>query len=798
MLIHKIRLVNFISHKDTVIELSQGLTAIIGRNGAGKTSILDAISYALFKEHSRGREENLINRRAFSAQVQLLFSSNGRSYEITWKIERGKRALAVLKDAQSGSPILVDAGERTVIPEMERILGISRDVFLNAAYIRQGEIAELLKARPAERKELISKLLGIEALEKIWESLRTPIKILENRLERLREKAGREPELRRTLEDHSSQLLELQKKLESERVKLKDLEDRLKEVEERIKVLEEERSRIEGLREALSKLERLIDSKRRELDNARRELEIVEGAEEKIRRLDEVKMERERLRREVEEIREEISKLKILKSGEEDIRRRIDDVSDEVRSLKGFISESLRKLEEALQSGPVEVEEFSEKLSSALDEYGGERERLRERISRLMEEIGELRGRRESLLNHLEELEAGGAVCPLCKRPMDERHRERVLEEIRGELEEVENKIRILEVERDELKLDLERVNSILDELGRLDRERFEEAVIKIRSLESELSELKRLSEAAKHASSELEKLEEKLEEKLSRLRRVEEELIELERGRGLIETLGSAELLRRRINGLISEIAELENKKKWMEDRISKSGYSLGEYEKLRREENAILKEIGDLKAAISSIIQKMENLESERKRLEKELGEAEEASRKAKALESYIRLLKTIRECFSKDGVQRYARTLAKKSIEYYAKRFLQFFSLTYSDLRLDEDYNVYLYGPLGEQTIDSLSGGEKTAVALCLRLGIAAALTGNRIRCILMDEPTTHLDPERRRELVKLLTNFKGEKGLIPQTIIVTHDPEVEQAADQVYHVTLRKGYSHVKRV
>ena len=163
MMIQKVRLINFVSHRDTSLELPHGLTAIIGRNGAGKTSILDAISYALFKQHSRGRDENLINRRASSAQVQLQFSSNGRSYEITWRIERGRRARAILKDAESGSPILIDAGERTAIPEMEKILGISREVFLNAAYIRQGEVARLLEARPAERKELISKLLGIDA-----------------------------------------------------------------------------------------------------------------------------------------------------------------------------------------------------------------------------------------------------------------------------------------------------------------------------------------------------------------------------------------------------------------------------------------------------------------------------------------------------------------------------------------------------------------------------------------------------------------------------------------------------------
>ncbi|HDD42514.1 MAG TPA: ATP-binding cassette domain-containing protein, partial [Nitrososphaeria archaeon] len=98
-MIQKVRLINFVSHRDTSLELPHGLTAIIGRNGAGKTSILDAISYALFKQHSRGKDENLINRRAPSAQVQLQFSSNGSNYEITWMIELGRRARAILKDA---------------------------------------------------------------------------------------------------------------------------------------------------------------------------------------------------------------------------------------------------------------------------------------------------------------------------------------------------------------------------------------------------------------------------------------------------------------------------------------------------------------------------------------------------------------------------------------------------------------------------------------------------------------------------------------------------------------------------
>ncbi|MCD6312902.1 MAG: AAA family ATPase [Thaumarchaeota archaeon] len=385
MMIQKVKLVNFISHRDTEIELPHGLTAIIGRNGAGKTSILDAISYALFKQHSRGKDENLINRRASSAQVQLQFNSNGRSYEITWRIERDKRARATLKNVETGSPILIDAGERTVIPEIERILGISREIFLNAAYLRQGEIARLLEARPAERKELISKLLGIDALEKIWEILRTPIKVLEEKLERLREEAGRRPDLEERIRDISSKLSESEKLLRGKELKLKKLEEKLAETERKLKRLEEERTRAEGLREAVLKLEKLINRRREELNGAERELELVEKAEKRVSELKGIVEEKNRLESEIEEIRGTISEMKIMKDKEEMVKRRAAEISEEISSLKGFLKNSLKTLEKYLQLEMIDEDEFAERLSAALEEYNRIRNGLRDKIQRLVE-----------------------------------------------------------------------------------------------------------------------------------------------------------------------------------------------------------------------------------------------------------------------------------------------------------------------------------------------------------------------------------------------------------------------------
>ena len=60
MILNKIKLENFISHKNTEIDLGYGINVVVGPNGAGKTSILlDAISFALFNDYSnRGKKEN--------------------------------------------------------------------------------------------------------------------------------------------------------------------------------------------------------------------------------------------------------------------------------------------------------------------------------------------------------------------------------------------------------------------------------------------------------------------------------------------------------------------------------------------------------------------------------------------------------------------------------------------------------------------------------------------------------------------------------------------------------------------
>jgi len=795
--IHSIKLKNFISHRDTAIEFPEGLTAIIGRNGAGKTSILDAISYALFKEHGRGRDENLINRRAESAQIQLTFSSGGRKYEITWRMWRKKRALATLKDLTSNSTVFIDAGERTAVPEIEKIVGISRNAFINAAYVRQGEIAKLLEIRPSERKEIISKLLGVDVLEKIWENLKTPIGIIEERYRRYVEEAKKLSEIEKKLQTNGEELSKLKEKLEDIKQKHGESKSRLDEAQKKIRVIEEKRRRYEQIKELLARINQDIALKKQDLENKRRSLDLISEAEKKLEELGEIRDEYTSLEEETAELEKKRESLLEKVSRKKLLLEKLRGVEEGIRSSGSLIGDYVKRVESYSETG-VDEEEFVEVFSSTLMRFRRIESQLRERIQELTRRIGEYEGRREVCMRNIEELQSGEEVCPLCRRPLTASHRDNILANLRTELEELENTINEFKSRIDECRLRVQEVESAIRELSKIDLGLFTSSLDKLRKLKKEKNRLENELESLGGVEEELVEIESQLAERKKRINDLRGLVEEYEREKGIMEKMGSAQIISTQIHRLSSELRELEDKKTELEAQAKRLEYDPEEYDKLMEEINMLHESLAELRSEMASINEKIKSLEDERARLMEECEEVKRAVDKAEILERYLEILKAIRECFGKDGVQRYIRAAARKSIEHYTRKFLQFFTLVYSDLRLDEDYNVYVYGPMGEQSIDSLSGGEKTAIALCLRLGLAAALTGDQMECILMDEPTTHLDPERRRELIRLLTNFRRERGLIPQAIIVTHDAEVEEAADQVYHLTLRDGYSYLEEI
>ena len=77
-MIENVLLQNFISHSHTNLKFDDGLTLFIGHNGAGKSSIIDAITFALYGKHTRGSNKNLVRRGSFSSLVEIQMSIRGK------------------------------------------------------------------------------------------------------------------------------------------------------------------------------------------------------------------------------------------------------------------------------------------------------------------------------------------------------------------------------------------------------------------------------------------------------------------------------------------------------------------------------------------------------------------------------------------------------------------------------------------------------------------------------------------------------------------------------------------------
>ena len=105
-----------------------------------------------------------------------------------------------------------------------------------------------------------------------------------------------------------------------------------------------------------------------------------------------------------------------------------------------------------------------------------------------------------------------------------------------------------------------------------------------------------------------------------------------------------------------------------------------------------------------------------------------------------------------FNRDGMVGISlRSWALGVISQKASEYVSLFNIGISRIELTEgarEISITCYGRPGEIDMDSLSGGEKVAVALALRLSIAYMMGSNKLDFIILDEPTAHLDEDRRR--------------------------------------------------
>ncbi|MEV5715971.1 SMC family ATPase [Amycolatopsis mediterranei] len=159
--------------------------ALVGPTGAGKSTVIDALTFALYGSVARWDHEGLVapalaptvNR----ATVRLVFDAGGARYHVVREVRRsgGKKPTVSVKNvrlerlidpAALGGPeddADAVAADSEVTPAVERLLGLTFKHFCTCVALPQGDFAEFLHAKAADRQKILIKLLGLEVYERI-------------------------------------------------------------------------------------------------------------------------------------------------------------------------------------------------------------------------------------------------------------------------------------------------------------------------------------------------------------------------------------------------------------------------------------------------------------------------------------------------------------------------------------------------------------------------------------------------------------------------------------------------------
>jgi exonuclease SbcC len=457
----RLKLSGFLSYRDPV-ELdftTFALACISGANGAGKSSLLDAITWAIFGQ-ARKRDETLIHMAADAAEVTFTFSYEENVYRVQRILPRGKGSLLefqIMDDGQrttddkNRGPSSIVHGQgawrpltehtlRETQARIENILHLDYETFVNASFFLQGKADQFTQQRPADRKRILASILGLETWEIYRERTAERRKAIERELDLVQ---GRLAEINAELDEEPirlERLRQLETQLGGMSAARKTQESALENLKRMAASLAEQRKLVEALSAALTRsrenhatlLARLaareaecaaqadlvrraaeVESAYRAWNLARADLEKWQAAEtrfhefEKRRQpsLDVINAERARLEQENQLLSVQYSVISQQQSS-------IENLKSEIVLAQARLVESETKL--------AERGVLQEQVQAA-----------RERQAEMRAENDRLKIDMDEIKQRLVQLEsATGAACPLCGQALNAEHRQSTLEQL--------------------------------------------------------------------------------------------------------------------------------------------------------------------------------------------------------------------------------------------------------------------------------------------------------------------------------------------------------------------------------
>ena len=429
---------NFLCYRENVPTLDfQGIhvACLCGQNGHGKSALLDAVTWCLWGEARGKTQDDLISYGADECRVELEFLSRDTSYRVIRSRSRaGGRRRQGVSDLQfqvlgSDAAIAITGDHiRETQAKIEQTIGMDYDAFINSAFLLQGRADEFTNKTPADRKAVLSKILGLESYDRIQERARQRLDEGKSSSSEIEGSLGR---MRSDLENIGDPAIELAEV----KMRLDDVNRQTEESRGRVEGLRAQVGELDFLRESLTELGVNITGIRSDIEQLESALSASQGRLrgylDLIQEADPIRQGSERLilaRNRLETLEEARGRYDQLGESKNQLQRSIDTSRT---LLEAKIAQLVRRVHVELGPKAGAETELAGQLAQVQQRLNGlDQEKvqvagLRDRLTKTSTAIGEAQGTAErylvegkelaAKLEFLEKSEGGEAVCPLCQ-----------------------------------------------------------------------------------------------------------------------------------------------------------------------------------------------------------------------------------------------------------------------------------------------------------------------------------------------------------------------------------------------
>jgi len=846
MIPQHLSLTNFMCYRQAELDFAGiHVACLAGENGAGKSALLDAITWALWGKSRARRDDELIHQGQDEMKVEFTFTLGEQTYRVLRRRKSGKRGSTLLdfqvQEPPSLPPVrgeggrwrsIAESGVRATQEKIARILRLDYETFINSAFLRQGKADEFTIKTAAERKRVLGDILGLDRWTVYEERAKERLRTIQTEARTL--------ELRlREIEAELAHRSEYETELDSAQKAIEELGAALQEAQTAYQQVERARTELEHAEAQIAEIAGRVTQAERELaalaeERAARQRRLAEY-EELLAQADEVEAGYAAYQQAVEQ--EQTLGAKLRQSVELNERSvaleaQLAEARRQIETERDVAAQRVAELESRLPENALltKYEEVQAQLAH-LAQLAESRETARDDRARIAEEQAELRARNESLraeMNALKDkielLERAEAECPLCKQPLTDEHRFQLQARLQAKGHAMGDTYRANQATAKELN---ERAWALETQIAASDRLLRDTQTLQKRA--AALAERLKLGEQATEA---LESVQVKLAEAKRRLTAKDyrpEARVELAQILAQAEELGydaaaheaarqavasgqifaerkarlstaqtgvkeeretlarlkeSEQRSRKRVEAEQARRSELEQKARGLQEQLQKAPAVEAELQRVRGEEAAARQRLGAAQQRLEAC-QALDRQQADKQKRRDELATENSI---------YDELL----TAFSVKGVPAMIIEAAVPEIESEANQLLARMTGGRMHLRFDtqretqagearETLEIKIADELGTRPYENYSGGEQFRVNFAIRIALSKLLArraGAQLQTLVIDEGFGTQDTRGRERLVEAINAIQDD---FVHVLVITHIDEMKDAFPARIEVT-----------